>query len=55
MPLNDDDAAAAHGGGPLRYWLKAAFLYKITELGGAWGGVVIAALVAGGYAAGKWL
>ena len=49
----DDDTIILHG--PLKYWLKATFLYQISELGNLWGGVIIAALVAGAYAAGKFM
>lgn len=41
MPINDDDAAAHGGGGPLMYWLK----YKVWGIPGY--ALVLATLIVG--------
>lgn len=45
MPINDDDAAAHGGGGPLKYWLT----YKVWGVAGYWivAGVALVSFLVG--------
>lgn len=48
MPINDDDAAAHGGGGPLKYWLG----YRLSVLGGLKGQWLVLAIAIGAFVAG---